>query len=107
MENRLTTDDIFYILSHSYRRQILISLLEQNSQYDRAQDPMDIVSDEVDLETLEIELVHLHLPKLEGMGCIRWNQDINEINTGPNYEEIAPLLELLYEHQNKLPRVQL
>lgn len=107
MENRLTTDDLFHILSHSYRRQILVSFLEQNSQCNRAQAPINIVSDEMDLEMLETELVHTHLPKLEDMGYIRWNRDTNEINKGPNYEQIEPLLELLYEHQNKLPIVQL
>ena len=38
------------------------------------------------------------------MGFIEWDQEDQQIERGPNYDEIIPLLELLVEHENELPR---
>jgi hypothetical protein len=97
------TDDIFEVLSNAYRRQLLIALLEHNPQDDHDRDPLDIVSDGPDPEVLEIELTHRHLPMLEQKGYISWNRETNEISKGPNWEQIAPLLELISDHRDELP----
>ena len=49
------------------------------------------------------ELFHIHLPKLEEMGYITWDQNTNQISKGPKWDEIAPLLQLIYNHQDELP----
>ena len=46
---------------------------------------------------------HVHLPKLERYGFIDWNQDINQVSKGPNFEETRPLLEMLVAHEDELP----
>lgn len=96
-------DDLFEVLSNPYRRQLLIALLEHNPQDDHDRDPLNIVSDDVEPDVLEVALIHRHLPMLEEKDYISWNRETNEISTGPNWEEIAPLLELIHEHRDELP----
>ncbi len=96
-------DQIFEGLADPYRRQLLVALLDHNPQDDRDRDPLDIVADDIEPETLEIELIHKHLPKLEEMGYIRWNKETNEISKGPDWDDVEPLLTLIYDHQDELP----
>ncbi|WP_348613596.1 DUF7344 domain-containing protein [Halobaculum rarum] len=103
MQKSQPTDNLFEILANPYRRQLLVALLDHNPQDDRDLDPLGVASDEVDPEVLEIELVHTHLPKLADLGYVSWNRDTNEISKGPNWEEIAPLLQLIHDHQDELP----
>jgi hypothetical protein len=53
--------------------------------------------------TLQLELLHNHLPKLEELEYIHWNQDNREISKGPKWDEIAPLVELIHNHRDELP----
>ena len=46
----------------------------------------------------------MHLPKLEDMGYISWDRNTNEISKGPAWDDIAPLLKLIYDHQDELPK---
>jgi hypothetical protein len=96
-------DELLYSLSDPYRRQLLVALLEHNPQDDFDRDPLDVVSASGEPEVLKTELVHNHLPKLEQMGFISWNRDTNEISRGPEWEAIAPLLELIHTHRGELP----
>lgn len=96
-------DKLFEALSNPYRRQLLVALLDHNPQDDRDRDPLNIIADDIEPEVLEIELVHLHLPKLEEMEFINWDRTTNEISKGPNWKEIKPLLTLIYDHQDELP----
>jgi len=41
---------------------------------------------------------HRHLPKLVDYGLIEWHTDTQEIVTGPQFEEIRPLLECIDEY---------
>jgi hypothetical protein len=54
-------------------------------------------------EVLQTELVHVHLPKLADRGYISWNREENTISKGPNWDDIAPLLELIDTHRDELP----
>ncbi len=96
-------DDLFEALSDPYRRQLLVALLDHNPQDDSDRDPLDVVSDDIEPEVLETALFHKHLPKLEKMGYINWDQDSNEISKGPDWAEIEPLLTLMHDHQDELP----
>jgi DNA-binding MarR family transcriptional regulator len=90
-------------LSNPYRRQLLVALLEHNPQDDDDRDPLDLLSETEESTVLESELVHNHLPKLEKMGYITWDRPTNEISKGPKWDEIAPLLTLINDHQDELP----
>ena len=37
------------------------------------------------------------------MGFIQWDRELGKLSTGPNWEEIAPLLRVMHEHRNELP----
>lgn len=96
-------DDLFEALSNPYRRQLLVALLEHNPQDDYDRDPLDLVSDDIEPDVLELHLFHSHLPKLEEMDFITWDRETNEISKGPDWDEIKPLLTLIDSHQDELP----
>jgi hypothetical protein len=96
-------DDALSALADPYRRQLLLALREHNPQDDDDHDPLNLLADGEDDELLQSALVHNHLPKLHEMGYIEWNRTTNEISKGPNWDDIAPLLALIEEHQDDLP----
>jgi hypothetical protein len=53
--------------------------------------------------TKEIRLHHNYLPRLATHEFIDWNRETNEITRGDKFEEIRPLLRLLYENRDQLP----
>ncbi len=105
--NSGSLSELFEILSHEYRRRILMAVAEQNPQ-----DEDDIASElsadghEEDgdaLDTLHLQLYHAHLPKLADAGFVDWDRDTGTITRGPQFEEIEPLLRLMHDHQDELP----
>lgn len=107
MGDQTAFDRMARALSNPYRRQLLVGLTEHNPQ--AVEDYVDVehalASTNVVLsaETVYIELIHNHLPKLEKYGYIRRNESTGEISVGPNWEEIEPLLRLLQTHEEHLP----
>ncbi|RLM89549.1 ArsR family transcriptional regulator [Haloarcula sp. Atlit-7R] len=98
---------MFEILSHEYRRRILLAVAQQNPR-----DEDDITSETVAgehdddgdaLEHVKTGLHHVHLPKLADAGFIDWDGDSGTITRGPRFEEIEPLLRLMHDHQDELP----
>ena len=96
-------DNALHALSDKYRRQLLLSLLEHNPQDDNDHDPLNLLSETEEAEVLQSELVHKHLPKLDDMGYISWNRTTNKISKGPNWDDVSPLLKLMYTNQDELP----
>ena len=96
-------DEHFEALSNVHRRRLLVALLDHNPQRDDIAVPEDVHKGTKALETLELELYHSHLPRLEEAGFIRWNQDTHEVMKGPRFDEIRPLLELIRDHADELP----
>lgn len=91
-------------LSEPYRRQLLVALLEKNPQDDDDVDPLGVLDDSTDgARNVETELFHNHLPMLEEMEFIEWDRDRGDIKTGPNWDDIAPLLRLIRDHRDELP----
>jgi hypothetical protein len=81
-------------------------MFESNPQDDDELDPLHLLGEgeTVDhLEVTQISLDHAHLPKLADMGFVEWDRDAGELTKGPSWEEIAPLLQLLYDHRDDLP----
>ena len=95
-------DDAFRALAALERRRLLVSLLEKNPQQG-VRVPDDIHDDERDLELLGAEMFHSHLPMLEERGFIRWDREENEVEKGPRFDEIRPLLELIQSRRHELP----
>jgi len=97
-------DRMFAVLSHPYRRRILLLVSEHNP---RAEDEFavdDLSTEDDDIELLTTELYHVHLPRLAEAGYIDWDREAATIRRGPKFDEIAPLLRLMYTHQDELPQ---
>jgi hypothetical protein len=97
-------DNYLSVLSNEYRRHVLVELRYHDPQRDGAiQIPADIVPPNQNSQSLEIQMVHNHLPKLEQAGFIEWNRERNTVRRGPQFAEIRPLVALLCEHADELP----
>lgn len=87
-------NNTFDALANTHRRQLLVALVEENPQTDTVQRPPDTDGAVSDHERWShIQMQHIHLPKLEDRGFIQWEKETGEINRGPAFEEIRPLLE--------------
>jgi hypothetical protein len=89
----VSIDAQFDLLTSDERRSLL-SALREVSQPDDAVQALDTVEPparEADL----VALRHVHLPKLESHGVIRWDRDENAVRQGPAFEDIRPLLQFL------------
>jgi len=99
-------DDIFDVLTNVHRRRVLVALLDHTPQEDGL-DQVNVVEDahegETGLKTLQADFYHMHLPKLEQTGFIRWDRGSQQVTKGPRFEEICPLLELMRDHADELP----
>ena len=91
------------VLADRSRRRLLMNLIEHNPQEERVNIPEGVQIGEEELEVLQTEFVHNHLPKLEEEGYIRWKRDSHEVVKGPKCDEIRPLLELISNHRDELP----
>lgn len=97
-------DTVLDVLANQYRRRVLVALSEHNPQDDDdPQIPSDTELADEELETLRIQMIHVHLPKLEESGFIEWERGTNSIRRGPQFDEIRPLLELMQNHADELP----
>ena len=94
----------FRALASKQRRRLLLALLDESPLSDTDPQLSDDVQVDADKrDALQLEYYHVHLPLLEQMGFIEWNQENQQIKRGPNYDEIRPLLELLVDHEDELP----
>jgi Ser-tRNA(Ala) deacylase AlaX len=94
---------MFDALKHPYRRRILMLVSEHNPRDENEFNVKNLATEDDDLELFTTELYHAHLPKLADAGYIEWDEDTHTIRRGQNFEEIAPLLRLMDDHQDELP----
>lgn len=92
---------------HRYRRRLLVALARENPQDDddpqEAEEALGIVGETADDSRVELRLRHVHLPKLSEYGYIEWDRETGDISTGPNWDEVEPMLQLLDDHADELP----
>lgn len=93
---------MLHALQSRHRRRLLVNLLDHNPKEDTLRVPDDVVGSE-DPERLREQLFHQHLPLLEGGGYIRWDQDTHEVEQGPRFNNIRPMVQLMHDHQDELP----
>ncbi|MHB9287411.1 hypothetical protein ACKVMT_10290 [Halobacteriales archaeon Cl-PHB] len=99
VEGPVAFDTIAEALGHQTRRQVLAELLEHNPLAIQ-----DVVARNVgpDRDDARLQMVHLHLPKLDDMGYVSWDRDSETIVKGPNWDEIEPVLRLFDENGEQL-----
>lgn len=104
--NSASLDAMFDMLSNTHRRRILLAVADHNPRNEDELTQDGVAPDKTDdqrLEQLKIGLHHTHLPKLAEKGYIEWNPDTQTIRRGPNFDDIAPLLKLMDDHDDELP----
>jgi hypothetical protein len=65
--------------------------------------PEELHSGERTLENLQTQFVHVHLPKLDSTGLVDWDHEGNQVDEGPAFDEIRPLLKYIDENQEEFP----
>lgn len=111
------TSTLFEMLATEHRRRILLLLCQTESlqvpesfrprgQGDSQQFQPDQFSRGAgrrDSQKLTIELIHNHLPKLEGEGFIEWDRETQTVSKGPRFPQVEPALTVLLSHAEKFP----
>ncbi len=95
-------DKLLEALADPYRRELLLALTEHNPQDDSDSDPLNIHPDGAD-EFSQLNIFMGHLPKLDELGIIDWDQDEDQITKGPDWAEFEPLLQLIAKNKDELP----
>ncbi len=93
-------DEMLDALGAPRRRQVLVELLERDRQGGPAAVNIDDGWEDTDAQ---VSMNHVHLPKLAEYELVDWDEGSNEVRTGRQFDEIRPLLELLYDHEDELP----
>lgn len=53
--------------------------------------------------SLELELWHVHLPKLREAGFITWNREHGRVSRGPRFEAVEPALRAIMSNAEAFP----
>jgi len=95
---------IYEALVHPYRRRLLLAMLKADRQNAAYPDPLAFTGVRGGSpERRRVAMVHIHLPKLDDMGIVRWERETAELSKGPKWEELAPLLRWMEQHRDELP----
>jgi len=95
------------LLSSPDRRRLLLTLAETSGDRDEGYRLLDLVGRSDAPEQPGLRYNHTHLPKLEAHGLIHWDRDAGTVRRGPEWEAVAPLLDLLWTHRDELPEGRL
>ena len=94
-------DCAFDALSHPYRRRVVWHL--DNQECETEVTIGELTTESETAEQLELELSHIHLPKLEDLDYIDWNETNGTIQRGQRFDEIASIFRLLCSAEDELP----
>jgi hypothetical protein len=94
-------DETLKLLAHPRRRRVLLTLLDRGTKPTAAEQAAVVRAQSE--QDLDIEMRHVHLPKLERAGIVVWDRKAETVEPGPHFEEVAPLVRLLHENQHQLP----
>ena len=92
-----SVDRAFEALANPHRRQLLFALVTANPQADDGLDPLNLLAEEASEgpSVSRAGLRHVHLPKLADMGFVEWDRDAGDVSKGPDWDELAPVLQAL------------
>lgn len=89
-------DRLFDALGDARRRRVLRLLLERTNGSEDAVPVDELVDGDDDPRSLAIALSHAHVPRLADSGYVEWDGDRDAVRRGPNFDEVVPLLLLVY-----------
>lgn len=99
-------DEVFDALSDPYCRRILLAV-SRHGPRDREEFTTDaFASGEMggdDPDVLRTLLFREYVPKLADRGYVEWDPEAETIRRGPNFRDLAPLVEVLVEHEEGVP----
>ncbi|RKD85930.1 DUF7344 domain-containing protein [Halopiger aswanensis] len=98
-----TVDITLEALSHEYRFQLLRCLREESPIEAVIPHVIDGMEGDPEIEAVEIEMYHHHLPKLEREGFIKWEREHDQVRKGPEFDRIEKLFDRLTEDKNDEP----
>jgi len=112
------TSTLFELLVAQHRRRVLLLLCQTDSvqvpdgvrargttrsQQSSQASPQDVPPKTIESTSLEIQLIHNHLPKLEDKGLIEWNRESQTVTRGPCFDVVKPALEVLANNAEQFP----
>lgn len=102
---KASLDSLLKILADTYRRQLLVTLLEHDSRDDDDSPlPADVIGSDEHDNQLSLQMTHVHLPKLANADIIEWDRDDHTVQKGSRFEEIRPLVEVVREQIDERSR---
>jgi hypothetical protein len=94
-------DSAFEALAHEHRRRVLLSLLDEEScSAEVALLTETLEAPNRSQERVRTELHHVHLPKLDNLGFVTWDEPTDEVTRGPRFDDIEPLLECIRNEED-------
>lgn len=89
-----SVDDVMEALRHEHRRRLLIDLMERDPETGLPIKERDVLTEQ-ESTSYDIELHHVHLPRLKDKGFIEWDRDAATITRGPAFDEVRTVLQPL------------
>jgi hypothetical protein len=103
-ETRINRNEQMDALSNPERRELLVALADESEESKILEYLQAEHDGSVDSE-FEIMTHSVHLPKLDQYGFIDWDRENDTVETGPRFDDIEPLLDMLRPHEETLQRV--
>lgn len=82
-------------LAYENRRQLLYELEAREEEAVSVSEDVLGTQQQSDVEGVHAEYYHIHLPKLEELGIVDWDQNAGIVRRGPVFEKVSPLLEIV------------
>lgn len=88
-------DQALGVLADRRRRKILTILRGDNPRSETEFTIREFVRETDDPEISEIELYHVHLPKLAEEGFIEWDRDTKTVRRGDSFDDVEVIMDAL------------
>lgn len=102
MNRASPVDRAFEALANQCRRQLLLALHAENPQEYETFDPDALIEHRVatdEMPTVRSRLHHVHLPKLDQLRFVDWDEESGTLSTGTDWQQLDTALALFREHR--------
>lgn len=93
-------DGVFRTLAKAPQRRVLCALAQCDGPIDLETLGEETVIDAHRWTEHQIALYHIHLPELDDEGFIDWDRERRVIETGAQFEEVRPFVEILNDDRD-------